>query len=231
MASQLENKAKLDQIYMPFIHRWGKITNSMGILLGFVPVIYLGIRYGLWPQFGPVLSGWISIAGVIGISWIMQPIQFFPILGVAGTYMSNISGNISNMRVPCSIAAEQAAGVEPGTPEAEICATLGSAVSTFINIVILAMGVIGGAAAMSALPTSVTGALDYLLPALMGACLVMVSWDKPKLIPLGIGVAFVVRLLLTYVLPGLSSFIDILSIFGTIAVALVLYKSKVYIKE
>ena len=98
MASQLENKAKLDQIYMPFIHRWGKITNSMGILLGFVPVIYLGIRYGLWPQFGPVLSGWISIAGVIGISWIMQPIQFFPILGVAGTYMSNISGNISNMR-------------------------------------------------------------------------------------------------------------------------------------
>lgn len=227
----MDKKAKLDEIYMPFIHKWGKITNSIGILLGFVPVIYLGISHGLWPQIGPVLAGLTSIASIVGISWVMQPIQFFPILGVAGTYMSNISGNISNMRVPCSIAAEQAAGVEPGTPEAEICATLGSAVSTVINIVILSIGVIGGATALAALPAEVTGALNFLLPALMGACFVMVSWDKPKFIPLGLVVAFAVRLLLTYVLPKMSPFIDILCIFGTISVAFLLHKSKIYLKE
>lgn len=231
MANTNQKSTGLEKSYLPYIHRYGKLTNSIAVFLAFIPVLYLGIVHGFWPQFGAVLSGWLSIAGVIGISWVMQPIQFFPILGVAGTYMSNISGNISNMRVPCSIAAEQAAGVQPGTPEAEICATLGSAVSTFINIAILTIGVICGASVLSMLPDSVSGALNYLLPALMGACVVMVSWDKPKMIPLGLGVALFVRVVLARFIPALSSFIDILSIFGTIALALALYKSKVYIKD
>lgn len=225
------SKKKLEVIYLPYIHKWGKITNLAGLLLGFLPVLYLGIFYGWWPEAGPVISGWLSIAGIVGISWVMQPIQFFPILGVAGTYMSNISGQISNMRVPCSIAAEQAAGVEPGTPEAEICANIGSAISTFINIAILAVGVIGGAAALAALPESISGSMNYMLPALMGACFIMVSWGQPKMIPLGLGVAILVRVLFTYVFSGLSGFIDIVSIFGTIAVALLLTKKNVWLKN
>lgn len=72
------SKEKLEVIYLPYIHKWGKITNLAGLLLGFLPVLYLGIFYGWWPEAGPVISGWLSIAGIVGISWVMQPIQFSP---------------------------------------------------------------------------------------------------------------------------------------------------------
>lgn len=221
----------LGREYTPYIHRMGKITNAIGLFLSFTPVIYLGARYGLWPQMAAVVQGFLSIAAVIGISWVMQPIQFFPILGVAGTYMSNISGNISNMRVPCSIAAEQAAQVDPGTPEAEICANIGSAVSTFINLAILTIGVIGGASLISNLSAEANAALGYLLPSLMGACVVMIGWGEAKILPLGIGIALLYRILIPLLLPALASFIDILAIFTTIAVCVMLYRSKKYLTD
>ena len=73
--------------------------------------------------------------------------------------------------------------------------------------------------------------MNYMLPALMGACFIMVSWGQPKMIPLGLGVAILVRVLFTYVFSGLSGFIDIVSIFGTIAVALLLTKKNVWLKN
>ena len=46
-----------------------------------------------------------------------------------------------------------------------------------------------------------------------------------------LGVAILVRVLFTYVFSGLSGFIDIVSIFGTIAVALLLTKKNVWLKN
>jgi len=226
----MDKKQILEKSYMPYIHKWGKITNIIGIFLAFLPQLYLGIRFGLWPQAGPVLQGFVAIAGVVGIAWVMQPIQFFPILGVAGTYMSNISGNVSNMRVPCSIAAEQAAGAEPGTPEAEICANMGTAVSTFINLFILTLGIVLGASVLSNMPPAVSQSLGYLLPALMGSCVVMVGWNQVRILPIGILLSLFIRLVLVKIVPALSSFIDIATIFGTIGISVALYKAKIYLK-
>ena len=60
--------------------------------------------------------------------WFVEPISYFPIVGVAGTYMAFVSGNISNLRIPCAMIAQKAAGVEPGTDRGSIVATLGMAV-------------------------------------------------------------------------------------------------------
>lgn len=47
--------------------------------------------------------------------WFVEPISYFPVVGAAGTYMAFLSGNISNMRIPCASMAQVAADVEPGT--------------------------------------------------------------------------------------------------------------------
>jgi hypothetical protein len=228
----MDKQAMLDKDYMPYINKWGKLTNTVGIFLCFVPVIYFGVRYGWWPQFGPIFQGWLSISASAGVLWIMQPIQFFPVLGVAGTYMSNLSGNISNMRVPCSIAAELAAEVQPGTPEAEICANIGSAVSTLINIVVLTVGVLVGASLLAQLPTAASDALKTLLvPALMAACVVMVGWGEPRILPLAFFLAMLTRIFFTAFFPKLMSLSDITSIFVAIIVCVALYKAKIFIKD
>ena len=85
--------------------------------------------------------------------------------------MAFLSGNISNMRVPCASMAQISADVEPGTEEGSLIATIGMAVSVIINVTILTIGVILGTVVLSKLPASVVGALNYLLPALFGALL------------------------------------------------------------
>ena len=77
--------------------------------------------------------------------WFVEPISYFPIVGVAGTYMAFVSGNISNLRIPCAMIAQKAAGVEPGTDRGSIVATLGMAVSIIVNVIILAAGIFAGA--------------------------------------------------------------------------------------
>ena len=72
----------------------------------------------------------------------MEPISYFLIVGVAGTYMAFVSGNISNLRIPCAMIAQKAAGVEPGTDKGSIVATLGMAVSIILALCLfLAIGV------------------------------------------------------------------------------------------
>ncbi|MDY3868104.1 MAG: hypothetical protein SOZ52_01880 [Pyramidobacter sp.] len=217
--------------YFPYVNKWGKITNTIGILFAFFPLIAFGVFYGYWPKVPDVMLGWMNITAAFGSYYVMQPIQFFPILGVAGTYMSNLSGNIMNMRVPCSIAAEKAAGVEAGTQEAEICATIGSAVSTLINIVILTLAVIAGVSVLNMLPKSMVASLQYLLPALLGACTVLVSFDNPVFIPIALAVTFAVKLGLVGMFPGLAVLGDVIAIFGTVAVGFFLYKAGIIYRK
>lgn len=72
------------------------------------------------------------------------------------------------MGIPCAVAAQKAAEVEPGTDEGSLMSTLGISVSVFVKVGILAIGVIAGQAILSALPDSVINAMNFLLPALFG---------------------------------------------------------------
>lgn len=91
----------------------------------------------------------IAAAAAIRISaclvyYFIEPISFQPVLGIPGTYMAFLSGNISNLRVPCSSVAQQAAGVQEGTPEGAVISTVGVAVSVVVNTTILTIGVLLG---------------------------------------------------------------------------------------
>lgn len=158
--------------YTPQINKIGKITGYLGVLVAFTPAVVLAIVYGIIPKPAALLTAFISGASAFGVLWFVEPISYFPVVGPAGTYMAFLSGNISNMRIPCASMAQVAAEVEPGTEKGSIVATLGMAVSIIINVSVLTIGAILGTSVLSMLPDSVKAALNYLLPALFGALLV-----------------------------------------------------------
>ena len=143
--------------------------------------------------------------------------------------MAFLSGNISNMRVPCASMAQISAGVEPGTNEGSIIATIGMAVSIIINVSVLTIGVILGSSVLAMLPASVTEALNYLLPALFGALLMQFGLKQKSL-----GVTMLVFSVLMCIainagvfswLPGASNYLGTLSsVF--VAIAITLYQAK-----
>ena len=111
---------------------------------------------------------------------VVEPICYFPILGLPGTYMSFLSGNIGNMRVPCAVIAQESLGVEPGTKKAELIATLGIAGSIFTNIIIITIAAIGGQALLSLFPPVVITAFKYVSSAIFGAMFAMFASKNLK---------------------------------------------------
>ena len=212
-----------DGVYLPDIIRWGKITNWIGVLLSFGPALVLAVIFDLVPPVSAILTGFISMAGAVGVLWFIEPISYFPIIGVAGTYMAFLTGNISNLRIPAATVAQKVAGVEPGTNEGSIIATLGMAGSVIVNIILLALGVVAGTQILAALPQSIVEAFNFLLPSLFGALFIQFAVSKPKLAPIAIGIALILTLLVNQGI--IPSFITTLvSVFGTMGIGIAMHK-------
>ena len=227
----MENKDFFEKEYMPKMHRIGKITGFLGVILSFLPALMLAVVYGLLPDPAALLTAFIAAASAFGFLWIVEPISYFTVLGPIGTYMAFLSGNISNMRVPCASMAQISAEVEPGTEKGQIISVIGMATSIVINVSVLTIGVILGSKVLSALPAGITEALNYLLPALFGALLMQFGIKK-----LGFASGMLIFAILIYVaikagifawLPGASNYLGTLaSVFVAIGVTLATYKKK-----
>ncbi|MGF7012037.1 vacuolar-type H+-ATPase subunit I/STV1 [Lachnospiraceae bacterium PF1-22] len=217
--------------YMPSVNRIGKITGYLGVVLAFTPAVMLAIVYGLVPKPAALLTAFISGASAFGVLWFVEPISYFPVVGPAGTYMAFLSGNISNMRIPCASMAQVAADVEPGTEKGSVVATIGMAVSIIINIAVLTIGAILGSSVLSMLPDSIKAALNYLLPALFGALLVQfgLKMKKHSLVMVLIAASLYTAIGLGVFnwLPGASNWLGTLGcVFASILIGLATLKNK-----
>ena len=217
--------------YIPNIIRWGKITMLLGIITCFLPAIVISVVYGHMPPVSAIIAGTISQISVSGAFYIVEPISYFPILGIPGTYLTFLSGNTSNMRVPCSSVAQEAAGVEMGTEKGSVISTIGIAVSIIVNVVILTVGAVAGNAIISAMPASMKDALNFLLPALYGAVFGQFAISRPKLAGVAVIIAFGMNWLLKNnflsFFPGTPSYVVILvAVFGSIFAGRLIYKKE-----
>lgn len=211
--------------YTPQVHKIGKLTGYIGVVLAFIPVIVLAVVYGIVPKPAALLTAFISGASAFGVLWFVEPISYFPVVGPAGTYMAFLSGNISNMRIPCASMAQVAAEVEPGTEKGSIIATLGMAVSIIINVSVLTIGAILGTSVLALLPDSIKAALNYLLPALFGALLVQFGMKMIRhsiiMVVVAFALYFAIGMGVFNWLPGASNWLGTLGcVFISIAVGI-----------
>ena len=226
-----KNKEYYNNEYVPQVNKIGKITGYLGVVLAFTPAVVLAVVYGILPKGSALITAFIAGASSFGVLWFVEPISYFPVVGSAGTYMAFLSGNISNMRIPCSSMAQVAADVKPGTEEGSVIATIGMAVSIIINVSVLTIGAILGASVLSMLPDSVKTALNYLLPALFGALLVQFGMKMKKhaitMIILAMILYFAIGMGWFNWLPGASNWLGTLGcVFLSIAIGLATMKNK-----
>lgn len=225
------NKQYYSETYIPSIIKWGKLTLLLGILTSFLPALVVSVVFGHMPPVSAIIAGTISQISVSGAFYVVEPISYFPILGIPGTYLTFLSGNTSNMRVPCSSVAQEAAGVEMGTDKGSVISTIGIAVSILVNIAILTVGAVGGNVIISAMPEGLKAALNFLLPALYGAVFGLFAIARPKLAGVAVVIAFGMNWLLKNnflsFFPGTPSYVVILvAVFGSIFAGSLIYKKE-----
>lgn len=218
----MEKNLNYEQSFTNPIIKYGRITNLLAVLFSFVPAIVLYIKFDAFPGLQNILSGWGLIASMYLVMAVVEPISYFPILGLPGTYMSFLAGNIGNMRVPCSAIAQEAIGTTPGTKKAELVSTLGIAGSVITNIIVVTIAAIGGAALMNAFPPIVIEAFKYVSPSIFGAIFAMYA-SKNYLYG---GIALIIASIMLFI-GGLPIYVMVpVSVFGTVGIAFFLDNKK-----
>ena len=156
--------------YMDTVHRDGTIWNiSMMILLLMFPIA-VALIFNAAPDWRGLIEGLIATAPMYWAVGAVEVITFIPMLGAGGSYLSLVTGHISNLKLPCALSALENAEADPKSEEGEIISTIAIAVSSIVTIVIIALGVLLIIPLQPLLESPVLKpAFDQMLPALFGA--------------------------------------------------------------
>ncbi len=216
---------KKNLTYMESVHRDGRIW---GIVVGLVLLCFpllLSLIFGAFPNMEILLKGVLATAPMYWAVGIVEIFTYVPMLGAGGTYLSFVTGNISNLKLPCAIDAMERAGVKASDEEGEVISTIAIAVSSIVTTLIIVVGVICIVPLTPVLESPILEpAFDMILPALFGGLAVVFVSKNLKL-----SIAPIILMLVLFIfVPALNaSTVGIMVPVGvlfTVAVARILYK-------
>ena len=132
------------------------------------------------------ISGILSAIAKVGIIYIpvgiVEFLVYSPMLGVSGSFLSFLTGNVTNLKIPCVMNAKDIAKVEEGSPESEIISSISVATSSIVTMVVIAIGV---ALLVPLTPilqnATLIPAFDNVVPALFGALALKYFIKEPKI--------------------------------------------------
>ena len=151
------------------MHRYGRIwaVITCGIILLF-PFV-LAVLFNAWPDLGVLLGALYPVALTYWSVGIIEVITYTPMLGVGGTYLGFVTGNLSSLKVPCALDCMEKAGVKANSDEGEVISTISIATSSIVTVLIIALGVLLLTPLQPVLQSeALAPAFDNVLPALFG---------------------------------------------------------------
>ncbi|MBQ4070968.1 MAG: hypothetical protein IJD51_00955 [Clostridia bacterium] len=218
-------KEKKTLSYMDSVHRDGTIWNMVVMTLLIMFPVVVGVIFQAVPDWAGVGKGLLATAPMYWAVGVIEVITFYPMLGAGGSYLSFVTGNISNLKLPCALNALESNEVKAQSEEGEIISTISIATSSIVTTLIIIFGV---ALIIPLTPLLENPVLDpafaQLLPALFGALGVVFISKNWK-----IAIAPIVLMLILFVfVPALdSSMVGIMVPVGvvfTIVVSRLMYK-------
>ena len=166
----MQDREKFFEEFNNGLHRLGRVTMILTMaILSFVPFVFAS-------YFGTAIDGHGFLSGFLKVAMIYMPVSlveflvYAPMLGVGGSYLSFITGNVTNMKIPCAMNAKDIAGTEVGTPENEIVSTISIATSAIVTMLVIVAGVVLLVPLQPVLQNeALLPAFNNVVPALFGA--------------------------------------------------------------
>ncbi len=125
------------------LHWIGRLWMGISMLYICTIPLWMGLYWKVSPDWSVFASGAVVSPFILmALSGIAEPIVYAPMVGINGMYLSFVTGNLSNLKIPCVVKAQEIVGTKPGTEESEIVATLAVAVSSLVTILIIGVMVL-----------------------------------------------------------------------------------------
>ena len=178
----MNDKQKFFEDFNNGLHRLGRVTMALTMaILTAVPFVMAMI-------FGESIDGQAFLSGFAKVAVIYLPVSlveflvYAPMLGAGGSYLSFITGNVTNMKIPCAMNARDIAGTQVGTPENEIVSTISTATSAIVTMLVIVVGVILLVPLQPVLQNeALLPAFNNVVPALFGALGLKYFAKSPKI--------------------------------------------------
>lgn len=162
----------MNKTYNDKVHTWGRIWTITAIAVLFMVPIGISLYYNAWPELNTLWKALISVIPIYWATAIIEVITYTPLLGAGGTYLSFVTGNITNLKLPCALSAMDRAKVKSTSEEGELISTIAIGASSITTTLVIAIGVILFAPVLPSLTADdsiIKPAFDYVIPALFGA--------------------------------------------------------------
>lgn len=162
----------MKKTYFDRVHIWGTVWNYAALITMFVVPVGISFVLNTWPNMGVIGKVLATLIPLYWVTGIIEVVTYVPMLGAGGTYLSFVTGNISNLKLPCGLNAMENAKVRANTEEGEVISTIAIAVSSLTTTVIIAVGVLAFAPVLPKVTADGSvfkAAFNNVLPALFGA--------------------------------------------------------------
>ena len=216
---------KKELSYIESVHRDGRIWNLSVMVLLLAFPLTVAFLFGVMPDWKALGVGLLATAPMYWAVGAIETVTFVPMLGAGGSYLSFVTGNLSNLKLPCAINALEQNGVSANSEEGEIISTIAIATSSIVTTIIIILGVICIVPLTPVLEAPVLApAFEQMLPALfggLGVAFISKNWK--------IAIAPILLMLVMFIfVPALNAgtvgIMVPVSVLFTIAAARILYK-------
>lgn len=220
-----KNVNKKELSYLDSVHRDGKIWGFTLLAIIFLFPLIVCLIFNAVPNWSALGKGLLATVPMYWAVGLIEVITYVPMLGAGGTYLSFVTGNISNLKLPVALDSMEKAGVKSNSEEGEIISTISIATSSIVTTIIVILGVI---LIVPLTPILSSPALDpafaQMLPALFGGLGVVFVSKNWKL-----AIAPIVLMLILFIaIPALNAgTVGIMVPVGvvfTVIVARIMYK-------
>lgn len=157
--------------YIDRVHSWGRISSVTALCALLMFPVAICLYLDVSPDIKFILQGLLKLIPTYWTVAVVEVLVYTPMLGAGGTYLSFVTGNIANLKLPCAINAMEGAKVKANSEEGEVISTIAIATSSIVTTAVLAVGIIAFAPFLDSFTNSplLQPAFKMVLPALFGA--------------------------------------------------------------
>lgn len=210
--------------YIDKVYSWGNKWNIFVMIVLLAFPFAVALIFKALPNWNGLLKGLIATAPMYWAVGIVEVITYIPMLGAGGSYLSFVTGNISNLKLPCALGALEQAQVKADSEEGEVVSTIAIAVSSIVTTVIIILGVILIIPLQPILQSPVLQpCFEQILPALFGGLGIVFISKNWK-----IAIAPIILMLILFIFTGLGAgdvgIMVPVGVLFTIAISRIMYK-------
>jgi len=165
---------KQEKTYFDKVHTWGRISCVVSLLVMLAMPLAISLHLRVWPPLAELLAGFAAVLPMFYGVAVIETLSYGPLMGSGAIYLSFVTGNITNLKLPCAIAALKNADVRANSEEGEVISTIAVASSAIATTIIIAIGVVLLSPLLPLLTEEgsiAAPAFQQVLPALFGALL------------------------------------------------------------